>query len=39
MDNGEKLVYEIKTRALAPLRYDILNYKDYLDYPLDHLMG
>ena len=26
LKSGEKIVYEIKTRALAALRYDIINY-------------
>lgn len=28
-------MFELKTRATAPLRYDIVNYVDYLDY---HIM-
>lgn len=39
MKDGEKIVYEIKTRALAAIRYDIFNYEDYLDYEIDNLMG
>lgn len=31
---GETFVYEIKTRACAPIRYDVENYKDYLDYEI-----
>ena len=31
-ENGEKIVFELKTRATAPLRYDITNYIDFLDY-------
>ena len=30
--NGNPIVFELKTRATAPLRYDIQNYIDYLDY-------
>jgi hypothetical protein len=26
------LIFEIKTRACAPMRYDIENYRDYSDY-------
>lgn len=39
MKDGSKIVYEIKTRALAPIRYDVINYKNYLDYSLKNLMG
>lgn len=39
LDDGEKIVFEIKTRAVAPLRYDILNYKKYLDYKIDRICG
>jgi hypothetical protein len=31
--------FEIKTRSIAAMRYDIANYKDYLDYHLDNYMG
>jgi hypothetical protein len=31
-ENGNPIVFEIKTRATAPLRYDLINFIDYLDY-------
>lgn len=31
---GKSFVYEIKTRACAPIRYDLDNYKDYFDYQI-----
>jgi len=31
-EHGNPIVFELKTRATAPLRYDIINYVDYLDY-------
>jgi hypothetical protein len=36
---GEYFVFEIKTRAVAPIRYDVENYRDYLDYVIDHRLG
>lgn len=36
---GEDIIFEIKTRAVAPVRYDVANYQDYLDYPLSQLCG
>jgi len=33
-DDGSYYVYEIKTRAVAPQRYDVENVKDYLDYEI-----
>lgn len=39
LDDGQKIVFEIKTRAVAPLRYDISNYKKYLDYRIDNIVG
>lgn len=33
-ENGEEIVFEIKTRACAPLRYDIKNYINYLGYEI-----
>lgn len=39
LPNGEKIVYEIKTRATAPIRYEVTTYKDYLDYKLDPIVG
>lgn len=32
LSTGEKVVFEIKSRALAPIRYDLENYTKYLDY-------
>ncbi len=37
--NGNDIVFEIKTRAVAPIRYDVENYLDYLDYSVDTLQG
>ena len=37
--NGNSIVHEIKTRAIAPIRYDVWNYKDYLDYEITSLHG
>ena len=31
-ENGNPIVFELKTRATAPLRYEISNYVDFLDY-------
>lgn len=39
LPDGQKIVYEIKTRATAPIRYDVLSYQDYLDYKLDAIVG
>jgi hypothetical protein len=36
---GEPFVYEIKTRSCCPIRYDIENYLDYLDYKILSLRG
>ena len=33
-ENGDPIVFEIKTRATAPIRYDISNYIDFLDYSI-----
>lgn len=32
--DGKPIVYEIKTRALAPIRYDLPNYTKYLGYEI-----
>lgn len=37
--NGNDIVFELKTRAAAPLRYDISNYIDYLDYEIGKFRG
>ena len=34
-----EIVFEIKSRAVAPLRYDIFRYTDYLDYSLNQVTG
>lgn len=31
-EDGNPIVFELKTRATSPLRYDITSYLDYLDY-------
>lgn len=36
---GNDIVFELKTRATAPLRYDIVNYIDFLDYHIVKLKG
>jgi hypothetical protein len=36
---GNPIVFELKTRATAPLRYDIINYIDYLDYNIVKFKG
>lgn len=38
-DNGDQIVFEIKTRASCPIRYDVFNYLDYLDYPIEKKHG
>jgi len=38
-ENGNEIVFEVKTRASAPLRYDISNYIDYLDYGIVKCKG
>jgi len=35
LEDGSDIVFEIKTRAVAPIRYDLENYKDYLDYEIN----
>ena len=37
--DGNPIVFEIKTRATAPLRYDISNYIDFLDYNIVKCKG
>ena len=39
LPNGEKIVYEIKTRATAPQRYEVTRYKDFMDYKVDPIIG
>lgn len=39
MSDGREIMYEIKTRALAAIRYDVNNWKDYLDYEIDEIIG
>jgi len=36
---GNDIVYEIKTRAVSPIRYDVHNYFDYLNYDMNSLLG
>lgn len=36
---GEDFVFEIKTRACAPIRYDVRNYQDYLEYEINKRLG
>ena len=36
---GNDIVFELKTRASAPIRYDISNYIDYLDYEIGKFRG
>jgi len=38
-EDGKPIVFELKTRATAPLRYDISNYIDYLDYEIIKAKG
>ena len=38
-EDGKPIVFELKTRATAPLRYDIVNYIDYLDYEIVKAKG
>ena len=38
-ENGNPIVFELKTRATAPLRYDITNYIDFLDYKIVKYKG
>lgn len=38
-EKGNPIVFELKTRAAAPLRYDIFNYIDYLDYEVGRFRG
>ena len=39
MPNGDKIVFEIKSRAVAPIRYDLENYTNYLDYQINQVSG
>ena len=38
-EEGNPIVFELKTRATAPLRYDIANYIDFLDYSIIKCKG
>lgn len=38
-ETGKPFVFEIKTRACAPIRYDVERYQDYMDYPIDKKQG
>ena len=37
--DGNEIIFEIKTRAVAVQRYDITNYLDYLDYEIKKYRG
>lgn len=37
--NGKEIIFELKTRATAVMRYDIENYIDYLDYEIVKYKG
>lgn len=39
MPDGKHVVFEIKSRALAPIRYDIFEWSKYLDYYIDPIYG
>jgi hypothetical protein len=36
---GNPFVFEIKTRAVCPIRYDVENWRLYKDYPIHSLRG
>jgi len=38
-ETGEPFVFEIKTRSACPIRYDLPNYQDYLDYAITQYRG
>lgn len=38
-ENGNPFVFEIKTRAVCPIRYDVENWKLYKDYPINTMKG
>lgn len=38
-DNGNLFFFEIKTRAAAPIRYDLPNYQDYMNYSIRYRNG
>ena len=38
-ENGNPIVFELKTRATSVMRYDISNYIDYLDYEVGKYRG
>lgn len=38
-ENGKPYFFEIKTRASAPIRYDLENYTNYLDYDIKYRTG
>lgn len=38
-ETGEPFVFEIKTRSVCPIRYDLFNYEDYLDYRITNYRG
>eukprot|EP01017_Pseudomicrothorax_dubius_P050461 TRINITY_DN9566_c0_g1_i2.p1 TRINITY_DN9566_c0_g1~~TRINITY_DN9566_c0_g1_i2.p1 ORF type:complete len:630 (-),score=137.85 TRINITY_DN9566_c0_g1_i2:37-1926(-) len=36
---GKPFVFEIKSRSVCPIRYDLPNYKDYIDYKINSRRG
>lgn len=38
-DTKDPFVFEIKTRSVCPIRYDLFNYTDYLDYRINSYRG
>ena len=39
LEDGSDIVFEIKTRGAAPIRYDLQNYEEYLDYEINKYRG
>lgn len=37
--SNKRILFEIKTRAVSPIRYDVHNYIDYIDYEVNKLKG
>lgn len=38
-ETGDPFVFEIKTRSVCPIRYDLFHYEDYFDYKIDSYRG
>ncbi len=36
---GKPFVFEIKTRSICPMRYDLENYHEYFDYKISDFRG